>query len=158
MKIGPFFGGRKGGERGSVYPWGGPFGRRAVWAPDIWVPFLPPDIWVLGAMLDARFLFPTRSFPRRFFPRQLFPRRLLFFELWKKNNEAGNSLNAVEREPVPTRVLNTIASKASYKPKQRSYRKAKLIFFFMGFYPGTISSVLWHAGPEDIAIVFKFLN
>jgi len=29
-----------------------------------------------------------------------------FFELWRKNNEAGNSLNVVEREPVPTRVLN----------------------------------------------------
>ena len=44
-------------------------------------------------------------------------------------------LNAVEREPVPTRVLNPNASEASYKPKQRSYRKMKLknniyIFFF----------------------------
>ena len=28
----------------------------------------------------------------------------------------------VEREPVPTRVLNPNASEASYKPKQRSYR------------------------------------
>ena len=36
-------------------------------------------------------------------------------------------LNAVEREPVPTKVLNPTASKASYKPKQRSYRKMKLI-------------------------------
>ena len=36
--------------------------------------------------------------------------------------EAGNFLNAVEREPVETRVLNPIASEASYKPKQRSYR------------------------------------
>ena len=26
--------------------------------------------------------------------------RFLFFELWRKNNEGGNSLNAVEREPV----------------------------------------------------------
>ena len=40
----------------------------------------------------------------------------------KKNNEAGNSLNAVEREPVPTRVLNPNTSEASYKPKQHSYR------------------------------------
>ena len=40
----------------------------------------------------------------------------------KKNNQAGNSLNAVKREPVPTRVLNPNASEASYKPKQRSYR------------------------------------
>ena len=28
------------------------------------------------------------------------PFLILFFELWRKNNEAGNSLNAVEREPV----------------------------------------------------------
>ena len=32
-------------------------------------------------------------------------------------------MNAVEPEPVPTRVLNPNASEASYKPKQRSYRK-----------------------------------
>ena len=50
----------------------------------------------------------------------------LFFELWRKNNEAGNFLNAVEREPVETRVLNPTASGASYKPKQRSYRKMNL--------------------------------
>ena len=40
----------------------------------------------------------------------------------EKNTEAGNSFNAVEREPVPTRFLNPNASEASYKPKQRSYR------------------------------------
>ena len=34
--------------------------------------------------------------------------------------------NAVEREPVETRVLNPTASEASYKPKQRSYRKMNL--------------------------------
>ena len=45
------------------------------------------------------------------------------FELGIKNNEADNSLNAVERKPVPTRVLNPNVSEASYKPKQRSYRK-----------------------------------
>ena len=39
-----------------------------------------------------------------------------------KKNEAGNSLNAIKREPVPTRFLNPNASEASYKPKQRSYR------------------------------------
>ena len=59
-------------------------------------------------------------------------------------------LNAVEHEPVPTRVLNHNASEASYKPKQRSYRKTKLIFLYFfqgdfsrgyfvgGIYPGTI--------------------
>ena len=35
-------------------------------------------------------------------------------------------MNAVEREPVETRVLNPTASEASYKPKQRSYRKINL--------------------------------
>ena len=48
------------------------------------------------------------------------------FELWRKNNEAGNFLNVVEREPVETRVLNPTASEASYKPKQRSYRTTNL--------------------------------
>ena len=71
--------------------------------------------------------------PRQKSPRKKFPRK-----------------NAVEREPVETRVLNPNASEASYKAKQRSYRKTKLrIFFFFfgkilvgailsgGFYPGT---------------------
>ena len=35
-------------------------------------------------------------------------------------------MNAVERKPVPTRVRNPNASEASYKPKQRSYRKTNL--------------------------------
>ena len=35
-------------------------------------------------------------------------------------------MNAVEREPVETRVLNPTASEASYKPKHRSYRKTNL--------------------------------
>ena len=35
-------------------------------------------------------------------------------------------MNAVEREPVETRVLNPTASEASYKPKQRSYRTTDL--------------------------------
>ena len=35
-------------------------------------------------------------------------------------------MNAVEREPVETRVLNPTASEASYKSKQRSYRKTNL--------------------------------
>ena len=48
---------------------------------------------------------------------------ILFFELRRKNNEAGNFLNAVERVPAETRVLNPTASEASYKPKPRSYKK-----------------------------------
>ena len=35
-------------------------------------------------------------------------------------------LNAIEREPISTRVLNPNASEASYKQKQRSYRKTEL--------------------------------
>ena len=44
----------------------------------------------------------------------------------EKNPPEKISLNAVEREPVETKVLNPNASEASYKPKQRSYRN---IFF-----------------------------
>ena len=53
-----------------------------------------------------------------------------FLSYAEKNSETGISFNVVEREPVETRVLNPTASEASYKPKQRSYRKTKLIFFF----------------------------
>ena len=35
-------------------------------------------------------------------------------------------MNAVEREPVETRVLNPTASEASNKPEQRSYRKPNI--------------------------------
>ena len=58
----------------------------------------------------------------------LFGRRTfgLRFEFWRKNNEAGNSLNAADRKPVLTTVLNSNASEVSYKPKQGSYRKTKL--------------------------------
>ena len=44
----------------------------------------------------------------------------------EKNPQEKIPLNAVEREPVETRVLNPNASEASYKPKQRSCRKTKL--------------------------------
>ena len=43
--------------------------------------------------------------------------------------------NAVEREPVETRALNPTASKASYKPKQRSYRKTWGGYFLEGSIP-----------------------
>jgi len=45
-------------------------------------------------------------------------------------------LNAVEHEPVETRVLNLNASEATYKPKQRGYRKTKLKKFIFMFFPG----------------------
>merc|ERR1719452_359327 len=62
-----------------------------------------------------------------------------------KNPPEKISLNAVEREPVETRVLNPNASEASYKPKQRGYKKTKLkkIFisiFFRGDFVGGILS------------------
>ena len=63
----------------------------------------------------------------------------------RKKSPQKIPLNAVEREPVPTRVLNLNASEASCKPKQRSYRntkakkKYKYIYFFSGgFYLGTL--------------------
>ena len=58
----------------------------------------------------------------------------------EKNSKTGNSLNAVEREPIPTRVLNLNASETSYKPKQRSNRKTKLNFFFLLFFGGILSA------------------
>ena len=62
--------------------------------------------------------------------RQTFRRRFLIFIYFlsyeEKSNEAGDFLNAVEREPAETRVLNPTASEASYKPKQRSYRTTNL--------------------------------
>ena len=56
----------------------------------------------------------------------------------EKNPPEKILLNAVEREPVPTRVLNPNASEASYKPKQRRYRKTKLnfLFFIIIFFSG----------------------
>ena len=50
-------------------------------------------------------------------------------------------MNDVEREPVPTRVLNPNGSEASYKPKQRSYRKTKQkknIFLFLFLFGGIL--------------------
>jgi len=56
----------------------------------------------------------------------------------RKKSTEKIPLNAVEREPVPTRVLNPNASEV----KQRSYRKTKLKFFFsVGFYPGTVAYI-----------------
>jgi len=43
-----------------------------------------------------------------------------------KNPPEKIPLNAVEHEPIETRVLNPNASEAGYKPKQCSYRKMKL--------------------------------
>ena len=55
-------------------------------------------------------------------------------------------MNAVEREPVETRVLNPNASEASYKPKQRSYRKTKLkkyIYIYIFFFGGILVGGIW---------------
>ena len=59
--------------------------------------------------------FRRRKFGRRFL-------LLFYFSSYEeKSIKAGNSLNAVERKPIPTRVLNPKASEACYKPKKRSY-------------------------------------
>ena len=77
------------------------------------------SLWYMGeGHFSAAVSAPDTSAP--------FPNLFLFFKLWRKNNEAGNFLNAVEREPVETRVLNPTASEASYKPKQRSCRTTNL--------------------------------
>ena len=47
-------------------------------------------------------------------------------------------MNAVEREPVETRVLNPNASEASYDPEQCSYRKTKPRIFFFFFFGGIL--------------------
>ena len=77
-------------------------------------------------------------------------------------------MNAVERKPVPTRALNPNASEASYKPKQRNYRKTKLQFFIIfffggilygGFYPGTGYSDCNHVAFDTVGVqIFKHLS
>ena len=62
----------------------------------------------------------------------------------RKKSTQKIPLNAVERKPVPTRVHNPNASEASYKSKQRSYRKMKLkkiifLFFREDFVGGILS-------------------
>ena len=47
-------------------------------------------------------------------------------DMARKELRLDERRNAVERKPVETRVLNLSASEASYKPKQRSYRKTNL--------------------------------
>ena len=67
-----------------------------------------------GAKQLGAVLFRRRTFGRRF---------LIYFSSYEeKNNEAGNSLNAIECEPVPTRVLNPNAKK-----QRRTYCSLKVI-------------------------------
>jgi len=50
-----------------------------------------------------------------------------FLKFFYAEKQCGRQLwNAVEREPVETRVLNPTTSEASYKPKKRSYRTTNL--------------------------------
>ena len=65
-------------------------------------------------------------------------RHFTFFWMIQVIFQAGNSLNAVEHEPISTRVLNPNSSEANYKPKQRSYRKNEATFFFGGILVGGI--------------------
>ena len=59
-------------------------------------------------------------------------------------------MNAVEREPIPTRVLNPNASEASYKPKQRMLQKneAKKNIFLGGILVGGILSGGFYPGTQ----------
>ena len=52
----------------------------------------------------------------------------------RKKSPQKIPLNAVEQEPVPTRVLNPNAKETSYKPKQSSF--FIFIFFSGGFWSG----------------------
>ena len=91
----------------------------------------------------------TRIFPPGKFPTEGSPPLVSHPEhsphekyAWKQRSLALEiTLICCWREPVPTRVLNPNASEASCKPKQRSYRKTKLnfFFFFRGDFPGTLS-------------------
>ena len=56
--------------------------------------------------------------------------------------------NAVEREPVETRVLNTTASKARYKPKQCNYRKMQQFFFSYNFSKFHFSVIFVTSSPQ----------
>ena len=60
---------------------------------------------------------------------QIFP--IFIFRVMEKKLCGRQFWNAVERKPIETRVLNPTASEASYKPKQRRYRKTKQHFFFL---------------------------
>ena len=64
-------------------------------------------------------------------------------------------MNAVERKPVPTRVLNLNASEASYKPKQRSYRRTNLKKKVLApDSPGAQMSVAQTAAPKRTRLVY----
>ena len=62
--------------------------------------------------------------------------------------QAGNSMIAVECEPVPTKVLNPNASEASYKPEQRIDRKTKLKKISLFGYESSICLGLNCPSPE----------
>ena len=78
-----------------------------------------------------------------------------FFDLWrKKNNEACNSLNAVQPEPVPTRVLNPNASEANYKPEQLSYSRSHFCTIFFFFYWKILAYSVTYADNYFFSIFF----
>ena len=71
---------------------------------------------------------PPENSPRKVPPRLFHPGTF-------PPNEAWLCEICPWREPVPTRVLNPNASKASYKPKQRSYEPKKYSIFSGGNIP-----------------------
>ena len=82
-----------------------------------------------------------RSFPRRFFPRGLFPAVFSPLGLFPagffpdgifpaKKTQCGRQFwNAVEREPVETRVLNPTASEASQLRNNVATEKRNKFYF-----------------------------
>ena len=83
------------------------------------VVFYPPPTGGKYVRHTHKFGYPDKIILTKFPPEKNPPRKI--------------SLNAVEREPVETTVLNPIASEASYKTEQRSYRKTKLNIIFFSF-------------------------
>ena len=80
-----------------IFTWQAYFGSRVALRPNVTMP-----------LYDGCTSFRPKN---RFGPTHCRFRRNHFGQ--EKNNEAGNSLNAVDRDPVPTRVLNPNASEAS---------------------------------------------
>ena len=63
-------------------------------------------------------------------------------------------MNAGEREPVETRVFNPNVSEASYKPKQRSYRKTWGGDFPGGSIPRTLLSLV----PVKLFLIYGYFH
>ena len=87
--------------------------------------------WNLGGGPFRRRRFGAGQLGAVPFRRRTFGRRFLIFIYFssykeKTMKQAISWMPLSASEPVETRVLNSTASEASYKPKQRSYRKKRI--------------------------------